>query len=105
MEAEASQRFIDAGHRAERGDYVQERHYAFENWETLSRVLTGKRMDMLRYICRNRVTSIRALAISLGRDYKNVHADVRALKGAGLMDAGHGGLCANYDAIETKIAI
>jgi hypothetical protein len=43
MEDEAAGRFIDAWRRAERGETVDERHLAFENWDTLARVLTGKR--------------------------------------------------------------
>jgi predicted transcriptional regulator len=105
MEAEASRRFIDAWHRAERGELVHERHLAFESWDALARVLTGKRMELLRYVRRHKVTSVRALAKALGRDYSNVHADVHALTSAGLLDATGGGLRADYDAIETRIAI
>jgi predicted transcriptional regulator len=69
------------------------------------RALTGKRMELLRYVRRHDVASIRALAKALGRDYSNVHADVQALTGAGLLDASSGGVRADYDAIETRIAI
>jgi predicted transcriptional regulator len=48
---------------------------------------------------------VRALAKALERDYSNVHADVKALAGAGLLDASAGGVRADYDAIETRIAI
>jgi predicted transcriptional regulator len=105
MEDEASRRFIDAWHRAERGELVHERHLAFESWDALARVLTGKRMELLRYVRRHKVTSVRALAKALGRDYSNVHADVQALTSAGLLDSTDSGLHADYDAIETKIAI
>jgi predicted transcriptional regulator len=105
MEDEASRRFIDAWHRAERGDLVHERHLAFESWDALARVLTGKRMELLRYVRRHKVTSVRALAKALGRDYSNVHADVQALTSAGLLDATDSGLHADSDAIETKIVI
>ena len=105
MDEEASRRFVDAWHRAERGEDFHERHLAFESWEALARVLTGKRMELLRYVRRNNVTSIRALAKALSRDYSNVHADVRALASAGLLDATAKGVHADYDAIETKIAI
>ena len=104
IEDEASRRFIDAWHRAERGELVHERHLAFESWDALARVLTGKRMELLRYVRRHKVTSVRALAKALGRDYSNVHADVQALTSAGLLDATDSGR-ADYDAIETKIAI
>jgi predicted transcriptional regulator len=105
VEKEASQRFVDAWHRAERGEALKERHLAFESWDALARVLTGKRVELLRYVRRNNVSSIRSLAKSLKRDYSNVHADVRALAGAGLLDASAKGVRADYDAIETKIAI
>jgi predicted transcriptional regulator len=105
LEDEASRRFIDAWHRAERGELVRERHLAFESWDALARVLTGKRMELLRHVRRHKVSSVRALAKALGRDYSNVHADVQALTSAGLLDATNDGLQADYDAIQTKIAI
>jgi len=105
VEDEASRRFVDAWHRGERGETIHERHLAFESWDALARVLTGKRMELLRYVRRHNVTSVRALAKALGRDYSNVHADVQALMAAGLLDATDGGVRADYDAIETKIAI
>lgn len=105
MEAEASRRFIDAWRRAERGETFHERHLAFESWETLARVMTGKRMELLHYVRRHKVTSVRALAKALSRDYSNVHADVQALSAAGLLDTADGGVQADYDVIETKIAI
>jgi predicted transcriptional regulator len=105
FEAEAARRFVDAWHRAERGKTFHERHLRFESWDALARVLTGKRMELLRYVRRHKVTSVRALAKALERDYSNVHADVQALTAAGLIDATDSGLQADYDAIETKIAI
>jgi predicted transcriptional regulator len=105
MEDEASRQFIDAWHRAERGETFHERHQAFESWDTLARVLTGKRMELLRYVRRHNVTSVRSLAKELKRDYSNVHADVKALAGVGLLDTTAKGISADYDAIETKIAI
>jgi predicted transcriptional regulator len=105
MENEASRRFVDAWHRAERGETFHERHLAFESWDTLARVLTTRRMELLRYVRRHKVRSVQALAKALGRDYSNVHADVRALAAVGLLDATDGGVRADYDAIETRIAI
>jgi predicted transcriptional regulator len=105
MEGDASERFIDAWHRAEGGEDFHERHLAFESWDALARVLTGKRMELLRYVRRNNVTSVRALAKALSRDYSNVHTDVKALANAGLLSATAKGVRADYDAIETKIAI
>ncbi|MGH9343761.1 MAG: hypothetical protein ACRD19_08375 [Terriglobia bacterium] len=105
IDKETSARFIDAWHRGERGETFHERHLAFENWDTLARVLTGKRREMLSYVRRNNVTSVRALAKALNRDYSNVHADVKALAAAGLVENTPKGVRADYDAIETRIAI
>jgi predicted transcriptional regulator len=105
MEEEASRRFVNAWRRAERGETFHERHLAFESWDALARVLTGKRMELLHYVRRHNVTSVRALAKALGRDYSNVHADVQALTAVGLLDTAGGSVQADYDVIETKIAI
>ena len=105
IEKDAGRRFIDAWHRAESGKKFRERHLAFESWDALARVLTGKRMEVLRYVRRHKVPSVRMLAKALRRDYSNVHADVQALTSAGLLEANEGGIRADYDAIETRIAI
>ena len=98
-------RFVEAWRRAEQGESMQARHVAFESWDALARVLTGKRVELLHYVRRHTVTSVRALAKALGRDYSNVHADVQALTSVGLLDATDGRLRAEYDAIDTTIAI
>jgi predicted transcriptional regulator len=105
MEDDAAHRFADAWHRAERGETFHERHLACESWDALARVLTGKRMELLHHVRRHKVTSVRALAKALGRDYSNVHADVQALAAAGPLDLTDAGVRADYDVIETKIAI
>lgn len=103
FEGDARRRFIDAWHRAEAGEEFCERHLAFENWNTLARVLTGKRAELIGYVRRHEVASVRQLAAALGRDYSNVHADVKALAAEGLLDTRAGRIRADYDAIETKI--
>jgi predicted transcriptional regulator len=102
---EAARQFVNAWHRAERGETFHERHLAFESWDALARVMTGKRLELLHYVRRHKVPSVRALAKALGRDYSNVHADVQTLAAVGLLDTAHGGVQADYDVIETKIAI
>ena len=41
MEDEASHRFIDAWHRAERGETLHELHLAFESGDALARILNS----------------------------------------------------------------
>ena len=105
FETEATSRFADAWKRAAAGKTFTERHLVFENWDALARVLTTKRRALLRHLHRTPTPSVRALAKALGRDYSNVHADVRALTDAGLIDVTSGELRAEFDAIETRIAL
>ena len=98
-------RFVDAWRRAERGEAVDERHLSFESWEGLARVLSGKRLELLRHLHRHPARSIAELARALGRDYKRVHADVEALAAAGLIDRTPGGLRADYGEIRTTIVV
>ncbi len=78
-------RFIDAWHRAERGEKVDETHITFCDLESLLAALTPKRLHLLRYVRHNRVRNVKALADDLQRDYKNVHKDVEELTKIGLL--------------------
>ena len=79
--------FIDAWKRAERDEKVDTEHRLyFENLETLLKTLTAGRWVLLKILRTNGRMSIRALANELGRDYKNIHTDVRRLELIGLID-------------------
>ncbi len=84
---ESAHRFIETWHQAEQGKTVEvpEERLVFEDLETLLRVLTPRRWALLRRLKREGSTSVRALAKLLGRDYKNVHTDVKALALLGLI--------------------
>jgi predicted transcriptional regulator len=97
--------FVDAWHRAERGEAVDERHLSFESWEGLSRVLTAKRLELLRHLRRHPAASVAALARAVGRDYKRVHEDVEALAESGLLTRDETGLRTGYDEIRATIAV
>lgn len=104
------QRFVDAWHRAERGELTEanaERHLGFETFELFARVMTPRRLELLRHVHRHPPRSIRALSIALGRDYRRVHEDVEALVTAGLLDRDATGLHADYATVrmETRIAL
>lgn len=100
------QRFIDAWHRAERGELTAEgveRHLSFDSLDTLARTLTPKRMELVRHLRRTPAPSVNALAKALGRDYRRVHEDVEVLTGAGLVDRDGTRLSVPYGAIATRI--
>lgn len=98
-------RAIDAWHRMERGETVSEKHVSFETWETMVRVLSPKRLELLRHVHQNPAKNIRALARSLRRDYRRVHEDVEALETAGLLDRDKDGLRAEYDAFDVAMRV
>jgi len=99
-------RVADVWHQAERGEQVAESHHlSFATWESLSAILTAKRLELLRHLHRHPAVSIAALARDLDRDYRRVHEDVDLLSRAGLIDRTAEGLHADYDSIQTTIAM
>ena len=79
--------FIEAWKRAELGEKCQEKNMLnFENLEVLLKTLTPGRWKLLKRLHANGPLSIRALANNLGRDYKNVHTNVRHLEKIGLIE-------------------
>lgn len=83
----SAQGFIEAWKRAEEGKRVEsEQRLVFENLETLIKTLTQGRWVLLKTLRTKGPLSVRALAKELGRDYKNVHTDVRLLEKIGLID-------------------
>ena len=101
------ERVKDAVRRDSKGERVREHHVSFDSFETLAKVLTPRRLELLRYVHRHPVASVRALAHALDRDYRRVHEDVETLTEAGLLaraDEGTG-VTAPFDAIETRIAL
>ncbi len=100
------QRFISAWNRAVAGEDVNERHLSFGTLQDAASVLTPRRLDLLRAVHAESASSIRALAQRLGRDYRNVHADVATLVDHGLIDRDDaGGLHADYGGITFDLAL
>lgn len=85
-DARTAARRIDAG-----GREVQSATLGFETMELLLKVLTPNRWALLRRLRSTGPSSVRALATSLGRDYRGVHSDVAALLAAGLVERSEDG--------------
>lgn len=79
-------RRLDAGERE-----LAEAHLSFERLDLLLKTMTSSRWTLLRSLRQRGASSIRALAATLGRDYKAVHSDVTALIEAGLIDRDEAG--------------
>lgn len=102
--AASGRRFVDAWRRAERGELRREEHLSFESLEGLLTTLSPKRIELVRFVWRRPYLSIAAVARELGRDYKRVHGDVRALKAAGLLEDGEGGLRAPFAGADARLS-
>lgn len=59
---------------------------SFASPELLWKVLTAKRLELLRVLCGAGPVSIREAARRAGRDVKAIHGDVTALLNAGVLD-------------------
>jgi len=69
--------------------------------------ITDKRLELLRYVAQHEgeTLNIHQLAQALGRDYKNVHVDVKTLEGLGLIERSGGKLIAPFDEIEIHLGL
>ncbi len=103
--AEDGAAFLDAWRQAERGVAAASRVLSFESWEGLSSVLTGERYRLLRHVHAHPADTVSALARSLNRQYRRVHADVAALEQAGLLDRSEGQVRATADNIHAEIRL
>lgn len=104
----AGARFVDAWKRSETGELRAgnaEVHLGFASWEDMVRVLSPKRLELLRHLHRNPARNVRQLAASLGRDYRRVHDDVAALQEAGLLERDAEGLRADYDTFDVRMQV
>ena len=100
----SGRRFVHAWQRAERGEPVHEEHLSFESLERLLATLSPKRIELVRFVRRRPNLSIAAIARELGRDYKRVHSDVRALEKAGLLEEDETGLHAPFAGAEAQLS-
>ena len=99
--------FSEAWKRAERGERVEaEQRLDFESLETLLKTLTSARWRLLKALRTNGPVSIRTLANSLERDYKNVHTDVRRLERIGLIGRTQDGkVLVPWDIVEARLRL
>ena len=97
--------FLQAWHRAERGDLTLDRVIGFESWEGLARVMTGERYRLLTHLHDHPEPSVSSLARALGRQYRRVHADVAALEAVGLIERSAGVVRTTTDRITAEIRL
>lgn len=83
---ESLNQFKGAWKRAVRGERVTSyRGVAFESMAQLLATITPRRWELIERLRRDGPLTVYALAKLLGRNYKNVHGDVKALEDRGLI--------------------
>jgi predicted transcriptional regulator len=61
-------------------------HIGFETWELMHKVLSPKRLEIVRVMTGAGPLSIREIARRVGRDFKGVHSDTSLLVQAGVVN-------------------
>jgi len=85
--ASALDRFEATWNKAARGEKIPAEHVlTFANLQLLLRTLTPARWTLLERLRADGPLSVNELARRLGRDYKNVHGDVKRLAELDLID-------------------
>ena len=77
----------------------QGQRIAFASIDLLWKILSPKRLDILRAMAGQGALSIREIARRVGRDVKAVHGDIHALIDAGVVDHNAKGVSFPYDAV------
>lgn len=78
---------------------------SFSSYDTMHRVLSPKRLAIVKAMSGQGPLSIREIARRVGRDFKGVHTDVTALLDAGVIDRTERGVIFPYDAIRVEFDI
>jgi predicted transcriptional regulator len=96
----------DASRAMKTGRGEREARIAFATPELLWQVLTAKRWELLKAMCGAGRMSIREAARRVGRDVKAVHANVKALLDAGILErTAGGGIEFPYRAIKVEFVL
>lgn len=96
----AAARSHAAGH-AQVTDY----RLGFESAAQVFAELTVERLRTLETLRQGGIQSIYALAKALGRNYSNVHSDVKRLMALGLVERGENGVSAPFDELEIHVPL
>lgn len=90
---------------AAEGAASDEAGLSFVSYEQMHRILSPKRLEILRCMTGAAPMSIREISRRVGRDFKAVHGDVTALVVAGVLDRDAHGVAFHYDALHFEFDI
>ena len=100
-----ARRFIDAWHRAERGEAVDEHHLSFESWEGLASVLTPQAARAAASPPSARRSEHRRAGAGARARLQARARGCRGFGGGRLIDRTPAGLRADYGEIRARIAV
>lgn len=100
---------LEAAEAVVEGDVNGDRLLAFEDVEAIQRLLTPKRLELLKSVMREPPSSLRRLAERLDRSPSEVHADVHLLVDYGVIELEAAGRAKRphvpYEAIEIEVRL
>jgi predicted transcriptional regulator len=79
--------------------------YSFPSWDMLHRTLAPTRIEIIRAMAGQGPMTVREVARRVGRDVKNVHADLDMLSKNGIIDKTAEGVTFPYDRIHIEFDI
>jgi predicted transcriptional regulator len=98
-------RFVEAFRRAEYGEVFDEQHATLLSFNEIVGALTPRRLELLKHLHKSQADNINALTRKLGRSYRRVHEDVKALESAGLIIREDGNLSAPWAVLAAEVAL
>ena len=101
--AKFKQAWIDAEEAKQKSKPVETLH--FENTSLMLKTLTPRRLELMQILHGQGLSSIRALAKKLQRDYRNVYDDVKSLHNIGLILSKDNKYYVPWDTIKTEIPV
>ena len=102
---EMGKRFTHALNRASAGKKLGETHITFLDVKTMLETLSPRRLELLKFVRQHGADNVKELALSLKRDYKNVHGDVAVLESAGLLLRDGRKLSAPWDELNASVSL
>ena len=103
--AEMGERFSKAWNQAAAGEQVDETNVTFLDVQTMLDTLSPRRLDLLRHVRQHGASNVRALALALARDSKNVHKSVAVLEATGLLIRDGRKLSAPWDELQANVSL
>ncbi|WP_128477798.1 HVO_A0114 family putative DNA-binding protein [Halorussus pelagicus] len=103
------ERALESAREFDRGEENGPRVLSFEDPERIQRLLTPRRLELLRSVMENSPGSIRQLSDRLDRNVSDVHDDVTLLEEYGIMELEQNGRAkcpvVPYDEIEIEVTL